>query len=138
MVYSPQAGGFLLGKHRQFKAEMPEGGRYSDDFKAANFYKNTYWNQLTFDAMEQFISVTEKYNITPMSLALKWVRSNPAVSACIVGARTLEQMQQNLVAWEENVPDEAINEASAIGNQVWDTAPWKPQMHMTAPAVAKA
>ena len=137
MVYSPQAGGFLLGKHRNFKAEIPQGGRYSDDFRAANFYKTTYWNQATFDAMEQFIAVTEKYNITPMSLALKWVRTNPAVSACIVGARTLEQLQQNLVAWEEDVPYEAISEASAIGEHFWDTAPWKPQMHMSAPSPAK-
>jgi aryl-alcohol dehydrogenase-like predicted oxidoreductase len=131
MVYSPQAGGFLLGKHRNFKSETPTGGRYSDDFKAANFYKTTYWNKNTFDAMEQFIAVTEKYNVSPMSLALKWVRSNPAVSSCIVGARTLEQLQQNLVAWEEEVPNEAINEATTIGDQLWDTAPWKPQMHST-------
>lgn len=140
MVYSPQAGGFLLGKHRQFKAEMPKGGRFSDDFRAANFYKTTYWNEQTFNAMEEFIAVTEKYDISPMSLALKWVRSNPAVSACIVGARTLDQLQQNLVAWEEEVPDEAIAEATAIGDELWSTAPWKPQMHSTPrqPATAKA
>lgn len=135
MVYSPQAGGFLLGKHRQFKAEV--GGRYADDFRASNFYKTTYWNQVTFDAMEKFISVTEKYGVSPMSLALKWIRINPAVSACIVGARTLEQIQQNLVAWEEEVPQEAIDEATAIGDHLWDTAPWKPQMHNTPhPATA--
>tara|TARA_A100001037_G_scaffold191089_1_gene170987 strand:+ start:2119 stop:3162 length:1044 start_codon:yes stop_codon:yes gene_type:complete len=131
MVYSPQAGGFLLGKHRNFTAEMPQGGRYSDDFRAANFYKTTYWNEQSFDAMEKFIGVTEKYGVSPMSLALKWVRYNPAVSVCIVGARTLEQLQQNLAAWEEEVPAEAIAEATAIGDYLWDTAPWKPQMHNT-------
>ncbi len=131
MVYSPQAGGFLLGKHRKFKVETETGGRYSDDFRASNFYKSTYWNELTFDAMEQFIALTEKHGVSPMALALKWNRSNPAVSACIVGARTLEQLQQNLVAWEEDVPQGAIDEATAIGDRLWDTAPWKPQMHMT-------
>ncbi len=135
MAYSPQAGGFLLGKHRQFKAEF--GGRFSADFRGANFYKSTYWNEATFDAMEQFVAVTEKYNLSPMSLALKWVRSNPAVSVCIVGARTHEQLQQNLIAWEEEVPDDALNEATAIGDHLWDTAPWKPQMHMNAPATAQ-
>lgn len=134
MVYSPQAGGFLLGKHRNFKEETPTGGRFSSDFRAANFYKTTYWNEATFDAMEQFMAVTEKFNVSPMSLALKWVRSNPAVSACIVGARTLEQLQQNLVAWEEEVPVGAIDEATAIGDRLWDTAPWKPQMH-SAPRI---
>lgn len=138
IVYSPQAGGFLLGKHRQFKAETESGGRYSSDFRAANFYKSTYWNKAMFDAMEQFIVVTEKYNVSPMSLALMWVRINPAVSACIVGARTLEQLQQNLVAWEEDVPAKAIDEATAIGDRLWDVVPWKPQIHNPLPAPAKA
>ena len=138
MVYSPQAGGFLLGKHRQFKAETESGGRYSSDFRAANFYKSTYWNEETFDAMEQFIAVTEKYSISPMALALMWVRKNPAVSACIVGARTLEQLQQNLVAWEEDVPTEALDEATAIGDRLRDVAPWKPQIHNARPARVRA
>jgi aryl-alcohol dehydrogenase-like predicted oxidoreductase len=138
MVYSPQAGGFLLGKHRQFKAESESGGRFSSDFRAANFYKSTYWNEATFEAMEQFMVVTEQYNVSPMALALMWVRKNPAVSACIVGARTLEQLRQNLVAWEEDVPAEALDEATAIGDRLWDVAPWKPQIHNALPAPAKA
>ena len=63
-----------------------------------------------------------------MALALSWVRSNPAVSSCIVGARTLEQVRQNLIAWEEDVPIEAISEATTIGDHIWDTVPWKPQI----------
>ena len=129
MVYSPQAGGFLLGKHRNFKEESISGGRFSEDFRAANFYKNTYWNEANFDAMEKLLAVAEKYDVTPISLALKWARKHPVVSACIVGARTLTQLQQNLVAWEQDVPNEAINEATTISDHLWDTAPWKPQMH---------
>ena len=129
VVYSPQAGGFLLGKHRNFKAETRTGGRFSEDFKAVNFYKNTYWNQSAFNAMEQFVSVSKKYNVSPMALALKWVRSNTAVSSCIVGARTLKQIQQNLIAWKENVPTEALNAATTIGDHLLDTVPWKPQIH---------
>ncbi len=128
MVYSPQAGGFLLGKHRKIKGKPEAGGRFSDDFKASGFYRNTYWNEITFGAMEDFIAVTEKYGVSPMALALKWIRSNPAVSACIVGARTLDQLEQNLVAWEEDVPQEALADATEVGDRLWETAPWKPQM----------
>ena len=138
MVYSPQAGGFLLGKHRQIEGETEAGGRFSADFRANRFYRNTYWNEITFGAMEDFIAVTEKHAVSPMALALKWNRSNPAVSACIVGARTLEQLEQNLVAWEEKVPQEALDAATAIGDQLWRTAPWKPQMHMTPPTPTPA
>jgi aryl-alcohol dehydrogenase-like predicted oxidoreductase len=137
MVYSPQAGGFLLGKHRQIDGETAAGGRFSDDFRANRFYRNTYWNEITFAAMEDFMAVTEKYGVSPMALALGWVRSNPAVSACIVGARTLEQLQQNLVAWEEDVPQKALNETTAIGDRLWETAAWKPQMHTMPRAEAE-
>ena len=36
--YSPQAGGFLLGKHRNYQAES--GGRFSDDFRASKWYRD--------------------------------------------------------------------------------------------------
>ena len=126
MAYSPQAGGFLLGKHRNFEAET--GTRFSDDFRAASFYRLTYWNEPTFNAMERFIAVTEKYGVTPNALALRWVISNPVVTACIVGSRNIEQLEQNLAAWEEPVPQEALDEATEIGDLLWGTAPWKPQM----------
>lgn len=128
MAYSPQAGGFLLGKHRNFEAQT--GTRFAQDFRAANFYRLTYWNQQTFKAMEQFMAVTEKYGISPNALALRWVISNPVLTSCIVGARTLEQLDQNLAAWESDVPEEALDEATAIGDWLWDTAPWKPQMQV--------
>ena len=128
MAYSPQAGGFLLGKHRNFEAET--GTRFAESFRAANFYRLTYWNEPTFNAMEAFIKVTEKYGITPNALALRWVISNPLMTSCIVGARTLEQLEQNLEAWEADVPQEALDEATAIGDELWDTAPWKPQMQI--------
>ena len=125
MAYSPQAGGFLLGKHKNFEAQT--GTRFAEDFRAANFYRTTYWNEPTFKAMERFIGASEKYGVSPMALALRWVISNPVLTACIVGARTLDQLEQNLAAWEEDVPQEALDEATAIGDWLWDTAPWKPQ-----------
>ena len=52
------------------------------------------------------------------------------MTACIVGARTIDQLESNLVAWEADVPQEALDEATAIGDELWDTAPWKPQMQI--------
>lgn len=126
MAYSPQAGGFLLGKHRNFEAQT--GTRFAEDFRAANFYRLTYWNKPTFDAMESFMAVTEKYGVSASALALRWVISNPVLTACIVGARTIEQLEQNLAAWDEEVPQGALDEATTISDLLWDAAPWKPQM----------
>lgn len=123
MPYSPQAGGFLLGKHRNFEAAP--GTRFADGFRAQRFYQNTYWNEWCFEAIERYMKVTEKYGVSPMALALKWVRSNPVVSACIVGARNTKQLSQNLAAWDEEVPAEALDDATEVGDWLRDNCPWR-------------
>jgi aryl-alcohol dehydrogenase-like predicted oxidoreductase len=89
-----------------------------------NFYRRTYWHDSAFEAVERFMAITDKYRVSPMALALGWVRSNPVVTACIVGARTEEQLEQNLKAWGEPLPAEALAEATAVGDWHRENAPW--------------
>ena len=117
--YSPQAGGFLLGKHRNYEAES--GGRFSDDFRASEWYRNTYWSDPMFATMEEVLAIGERYGVSANALALRWVISNPVVTSCIVGARTEEQLRSNLSAWEEDVPQEALDEATAASETVRTT-----------------
>ncbi len=117
--YSPQAGGFLLGKHRNFEAEA--GGRFSDDFRASQWYRDTYWSEPMFETMEKIIEIGERYGVSANALALRWVISNPVVTSCIVGARTEAQLRSNLMAWEEDVPQEALDEATAASEAVRTT-----------------
>lgn len=119
IVYSPQAGGFLLGKHRDFQAEP--GSRFSDAFRASEWYRNTYWSQPMFDAMEDIVSIAERYEVSANALALKWVINNPVVTSCIVGARTEDQLISNLRAWEEDVPEDALSDAGAASESVRTT-----------------
>ena len=55
------------------------------------------------------------------ALTSQWVISNPAVTACIMGAHTVEHVRSNLEAWHEDVPQEAINEASAASEAIRTT-----------------
>ena len=73
--YSPQAGGFLLGKHRNYQAEA--GGRFADEFRASDWYRATYWSPAMFDTMERIISIGERFGVSANALALRWVVSNP-------------------------------------------------------------
>ena len=114
--YSPQAGGFLLGKHRNFQAEA--GGRFSDSFRAWEWYRSIYWFQPMFDAMEEILGVSERYGVSMNALVLHWVISNPTVTACIVGSRTAEQLRSNLAAWQEDVPQEALDDATRASEAV--------------------
>ena len=119
IVYSPQAGGFLLGKHRNFQAEP--GGRFSDAFRAWEWYRELYWSRPMFDAMERIVGIADKFEVKPSALALRWVIGNPVVTSCIVGARTEEQLVENLAAWDEEVPEEALVQATAASESVKTT-----------------
>ena len=121
IVYSPMAGGFLTGKHSK-EAPAPET-RFSDAFRAAQGYRRTYWHEAFFEAVGRFTAVCDKYRVTPYQLGTKWVLRQPAVTACIVGARTEAQLQANLRDWELPVPEEALEEAQQIADWARDNGP---------------
>ncbi len=119
IAYSPQAGGFLLGKHRSYEAE--DGGRFSDDFRASDWYRGQYWNDAMFSAIEQIMSICKRFGVSAGALSLRWVVDNPVVTSCIVGARTEAQLLANLKIWEEDVPEEALKAATAASEAVRTT-----------------
>ena len=121
IIYSPMAGGFLTGKHTRDGGQS--GGRYDKNFRAFNFYARTYWHESQFQAVERFVAASEKYGLTPSQLGTGWALNKPAVSACIVGARTPEQLAENLAGWDVEIPEEAINEAEEIGDWARDNGP---------------
>ncbi len=122
IAYSPMAGGFLLGKYK--KDSAPAGTRMSDSFRAHQWYRRTYWHDATFEAADRFVKVASKYGVSPQALALKWLRTQPGVTACIVGARDTKQLKENLTAWDEKVPSEALRDATEVGDWHRQHGPW--------------
>ena len=121
IVYSPMAGGFLTGKHSPEAAV--EGTRFADSFRASQFYRTSYWHGAYFEAVRRFLDVCEKHNLTPYQLGTRWVLRQPAVTACIVGARTPDQLEANLRDWELPVPDEALDEAQQVADWARENGP---------------
>lgn len=121
IVYSPMAGGFLQGKHRKDAAAT--GTRFDTTFRAAQFYRRTYWNDAAFAAVERFLAAAKEHGVTQFQLGAGWVRKNPVVTSLIVGARTEEQLASNLKDWEQPVPAEALKKADEIADWHRDNAP---------------
>ena len=116
MAFSPRAGGLLLGQDLHFESEP--GSRFSPDFRHFESFRRTYWSEANFDVVEKIIGVARKYGVSMNALTSRWVISNPAVTACIMGAHTVEHVRSNLEAWESDVPQEAIDEATAASETV--------------------
>jgi aryl-alcohol dehydrogenase-like predicted oxidoreductase len=91
--WSPLAGGFLTGKYTRGEAP-PAGTRGATDQQ----FVDSYLTPENFDALEEVEAVAEDVEATPAQVALAWLLHHEQVVAPITGARTPEQLRENLAA----------------------------------------
>lgn len=96
--YNPLAGGLLTGKHRP-DSQPPEGTRFALGTAASN-YQARYWHDREFASVEAIRAIATEAGMTMATLAVRWVLSNPAVTAPIIGASRTEQLADSLAAAE--------------------------------------
>lgn len=89
--YSPLGGGLLTGKY-QAKPEETPGSRIAD----WPMYKTRYGAHL--DVATEFKALAAEVGVAPATLAIAWVMSHPAVTAPILGARSVQQIEPALAA----------------------------------------
>lgn len=110
MVWSPLAGGLLSGKFGP-GSNGPEGARRASfDFPPVN--RERAW--ACVDAMR---GIADARGVSVARIALAWVLSRPFVTTVIIGAKTSEQLEDNLAAAEiELTPEEltVLDEVSAL------------------------
>lgn len=87
--YSPIAAGLLTGKYNR-----GESGRVTMVPMYIERYKDEYYLEIA----EHFVAYAAEHSLTPSALATAWVASHPAVTAPIIGARNLNQLNQALEA----------------------------------------
>ena len=109
--WSPLGGGFLTGKYRP-GAAPPQDGRLT---------RMDMWSRLkderNYAVLEAVEQVARERGRKPSQVALAWVNQQPGVSSVIIGARTLEQTEENLGAIGlqlEAAELEALDQASAL------------------------
>jgi aryl-alcohol dehydrogenase-like predicted oxidoreductase len=110
--YSPLAGGFLTEKYRG--GSIPEGTRGATSGRIRE-YADDAEKVALLDAMA---AIGGDYGKTIPQVALGWLLSQPVITAPIVGARTVEQLEELLGAVGFRLPDEAmqrLDEASGGG-----------------------
>jgi 1-deoxyxylulose-5-phosphate synthase len=96
--YNPLAGGLLTGKHDR-AAPPPEGSRFTLG-RAGAMYQARYWKDHEFETIEAVRGVAREAGMSMATLAVRWVLSNPAVTAPIIGASKPEQLADSLAAAE--------------------------------------
>jgi aryl-alcohol dehydrogenase-like predicted oxidoreductase len=97
--YNPLAGGLLTGKHDP-KAPPAEGSRFKLG-TAGPRYQQRYWHEREFATVAALRGVAAEAGMNMATLAMRWVLSNPAITAPIVGASRPEQLADSLAAAEQ-------------------------------------
>jgi len=107
--WSPLGGGLLTGKVRRGEA-LPDGSRAAVD--AMN--RDRYRDERNLAIAETVREVAESLGKTPSQLALAWVAQQPGVTSPIFGARTMEQLEDDLGAADLTLDDEVLELLDAV------------------------
>lgn len=111
LTYSPLAAGFLAGKYTptEERHNFPKGTRF--DISPA--HADVYFNDLNFRILDQLRSKASEMGEPMVYLAMSWILGNPDVTSVLVGARTIEHIDNAIRARDEGISQELRDEMSA-------------------------
>ncbi|MFI7585532.1 aldo/keto reductase [Spongisporangium articulatum] len=102
LIWSPIAGGLLSGKYRR-GVEAPAGSRHLTEWSEPPVHDE----DKLYDTIEAAVEIGAAHGVSAAQVSLAWLLQKPAVTSLIIGARTTEQLRDNLAAASlELAPDE--------------------------------
>jgi aryl-alcohol dehydrogenase-like predicted oxidoreductase len=111
MVWSPLAGGLLSGKYGPGSNGGPEGSRrLTFDFPPVD--KDRAWA-----CVEAMRPIAARHDVSVARVALAWLLAKPHVTTIIIGAKTIEQLDDNIAATALTLTEDeikALDEVSAL------------------------
>lgn len=116
LAYSPLGFGTLAGKY--LNGAKPDGARLVQWPHFARYTKPQ-----GIAATERYIALAHDAGLDPVHMALAYVTSRPFTTTNIIGATTLDQLNQNLGSLEVSLSDDVISEIDAIHTDIPNPAP---------------
>ena len=108
--YSPLGGGLLTGKYAP--QIRPDSGRLVENEMYIKRYRLTDYYQTAAD----FTAHAQQRGIHPATLAVAWVMAHPAITAPIIGARSLEQLKASLASLDVAMTDEWYDQIATLSS----------------------
>jgi aryl-alcohol dehydrogenase-like predicted oxidoreductase len=109
--WSPLGGGFLSGKYRR-EEEPPEGSRISEAVASMEEHWDRRATDRNWRALDVVGRISEETGKSYAQISLNWLLRQDGVTAPIIGARTLEQLEDNLGASGWTLDEEQVEELS--------------------------
>ena len=105
--WSPLARGFLAG-NRKVRGEGPTKRAKSD-----NFAHEMYYEQGDFEVLDAIEEIAEQYDVKPAQIALAWLLHRPGITAPIIGASKMYQLDEAIAAVEIKLSEDEMKAIQA-------------------------
>ncbi len=126
LPWSPLAAGFLSGKY--YKGEAWAEGTRAGAGNPMNehIFREFAAKDQNWEILEAVRSIANTLGASPAQVAYSWIANRPGVVAPIIGARTLEQLEENIVAADLDLGDEATAELAKVSAPTPNDYPYGP------------
>lgn len=112
LPWSPLGGGWLSGKYQR---DVPPSGATrlgENPDRGVEAWKERNDEPRTWRVVDLVASIASELNVSSSQVALAWLKAQPAVTSVILGARTVEQLNDNLAAADLDLSPEQLSELS--------------------------
>jgi aryl-alcohol dehydrogenase-like predicted oxidoreductase len=109
LVWSPLAGGLLSGKYRRDQ-QPSEGSRQLTDWGEPPIHDH----DKLYDTIEVLVEIADDHGVSAAQAALAWLLTRPSVASIVIGARTDDQLSDNLHAAELSLTDDELRRLEEI------------------------
>ncbi|MCK0754064.1 aldo/keto reductase [Chromohalobacter japonicus] len=107
MVWSPLAGGFLSGKYTRDSQGEAGSRRLNFDFPPVD-------KDRAFDCIDVMAKIAKVHSVSVAQVALAWLLHQSAVTSVIVGAKRVDQLDDNIAATQVTLSTEELAELDAV------------------------
>ncbi len=107
MVWSPLAGGFLSGKYTRDSQGEAGSRRLNFDFPPVD-------KERAFDCIDVMAKIAKAHSVSVAQVALAWLLHQSAVTSVIVGAKRVDQLDDNIAATQVTLSTEELAELDAV------------------------
>lgn len=120
LPYSPLGGGVLTGKYNN--GALPAGARFTDYLKAGGPRQQKmarrFVNERTLETTLRLQEVARDIGVTVTALAVAWSKQHDFVASTIIGATTVEQLNESLAAKDLVLSEEVMMRIDAIDEAI--------------------
>jgi aryl-alcohol dehydrogenase-like predicted oxidoreductase len=118
MVWSPLAGGLLSGKYKGADDKGPAGARrVAFDFPPLN-------KERAFKCVDAMRPLAQQHQVSVAQIALAWLMSKPFVSSVIIGAKSMDQLRDNIAASRVKLTEDEIKALDEVSQLPQEYPGW--------------